>query len=319
MKRNIYLLFTILIIGTNSCQKESQTFDKQAHRGGRASMPENTIPAMKHALDRKATTLEMDVQITSDSQVILSHDPYLSPLITTQPNGQPLSENQAETYIIYQMTYDSIKKFDVGIKPHPNFPKQQKINTYKPLLSDLIDSCENYTQQTHATPPYYNIETKSNVYTDNIYHPEPQIFVDLLMKVIKQKNIQKRVIIQSFDPRTLEIIHNQYPDIKTALLVEKITSKELETLYKKFPDTPIEKFYLKPMHEFGTEEDLMHLTFTPDIYSPDHHLVTDSMIQICHQKNIKIIPWTVNDKKEYIKLKKMGVDGIITDDINIFN
>lgn len=316
MKRNIQLLLIAITLGIASCQKTTETFDRQAHRGGRALMPENTISAMKHALDMNATTLEMDVHITADSQVILSHDPYLSPTITTYADGTPLTDKR---YIIYQMTYDSIQQFDVGSRPHPHFPKQQKIRLKKPRLSDLIDSCEYHAQQTGKPLPHYNIETKSNAYTDSIYHPNPQVFVDLLMQVIAEKKIQNRVIIQSFDPRTLEIVHSQYPNVKTALLVEKIEPKEIERLQQAFPNTPIQKFYLKPMHELGTTGDLLHLTFSPDIYSPDHTLVTDSMIQHCHQNNTLIIPWTVNEKERYVELKKMGVDGIITDDMTIFN
>ena len=94
-------------------------FDKEGHRGCRGLMPENTIPAMLHAIDLDVTTLEMDVHITKDSQVVLSHDPWMNPDITTKPDGSYITDKDPE-YILYNMTYDSISRFDVGYKLYPS-------------------------------------------------------------------------------------------------------------------------------------------------------------------------------------------------------
>ncbi len=117
-------------------------FDIDGHRGCRGLMPENTIPAMLKAIDLGVNTLEMDVVITADDKVVVSHEPFFNHEITTLPSGKTFEEKDEKQYNIYRMTYDSVLKYDVGIKPHPRFPLQQKMNVQKPLLSVLIDSME---------------------------------------------------------------------------------------------------------------------------------------------------------------------------------
>jgi len=273
----------------------SQTeFDKQGHRGCRGLMPENTVPAMLEAIGLSVTTLEMDVVISKDKKVVVSHDTWMSAEITTKPNGEYVTAAEEKSLNIYQMNYEEIKKYDVGMKPHPRFKQQKKIKAYKPLLADLLDSVAKDMMTRRRPFPYFNIETKCLPAGDNIYHPKPEEFVELLMAIIKEKGIEDRVIIQSFDFRTLQYLHIKYPLIKTATLVEATDKRNIETLIK-------------------------DLGFTPTIYSPAYQLVSTNVISNCHAKGIKIIPWTVNDKAKIDELKKMGVDGIITDYPNLFN
>lgn len=265
-----------------------KNFDLQGHRGSRGLMPENTIPAMYKAIDLGVTTLEMDVVISEDRQVVLSHDPFMSHFITTKPDGTFINEADEKSYLLFQMPYDSIRKYDVGLKPHPRFPKQQKMPAIKPLLSDLIDSVDAYAKRNNKPLPLFNIETKSTPAGDGINHPEVPEFVDLLMKVINQKGIAERVTIQSFDFRTLIYLHNRYPSINTAALVEANDPRTFET----------------QMQELG---------FVPTIYSPNFQLVNEVMIRNCQARGMKIIPWTVNEQEKFTELRRMGVDGIITD------
>ena len=292
------ILFFMACSNTKIVQKpllESlKVFDKQGHRGCRGLMPENTIPAMLRALDLGVTTLEMDVVITKDKKVILSHEQWFGKEITTKPNGEYFGEREERTYNIYWMTYEQTKTFDVGMKPHPRFPQQQKIKVIKPLLADVIDSV-NKDMMTRRRPfPYYNIETKSNPAFDGVFQPKPGEFIELLMAVIKEKQIEDQVIIQSFDFRTLQYLHQHYPAIKTAMLIEDFDKRSLD-------------------------EQVRALGFTPTIYSPAYQLVNEKLLKNCHQQNMKVIPWTVNDKAKLEELKKMGVDGIITDYPNLFS
>jgi len=257
-------------------------------------MPENTIPAMLKALDLGVTTLEMDIVITKDKKVILSHEPWFESEITTKPDGNYIPAADAMKYNIYQMDYAEVKKYDVGMKPHPRFPKQAKIKVYKPLLSDLLDSVTNYMMTRRKPFPFYNIETKCLPAGDNIYHPKPEEIVELLMAVIKEKGVEDRVIIQSFDFRTLQYINKKYPSIKTAALVEATDKRNAEALIR-------------------------DLGFMPTIYSPAYELVNNSIVTEFHAKNIKVIPWTVNDKTKIDELRKMGVDGVISDYPDLFN
>jgi len=272
----------------------AEDFDIEGHRGCRGLMPENTIPAMIKALDLGVTTLEMDVVITKDKKVVLSHDQWFSEEISTKPDGTYMGPREEKKFNIYWMTYDEVKTFDVGLKPHPRFPEQQKIKAEKPLLSDLIDSVKQYMMTSKRAFPYYNIETKSDPELEGVFHPKPDEFVELLIGVIKEKGIEDHVIIQSFDFRTLQYLHKHYPAIKTAMLIEDFDKRSLE-------------------------DQLKAIGFTPTIYSPEYSLVNKSLLKKCHKQSIKVIPWTVNDKETINKLKAMGVDGIITDYPNLFN
>jgi len=268
-------------------------FDFEGHRGCRGLMPENSIPAFMKAIDLHVTTLEMDAVITKDKQVIISHEPFFNHEITTKPDGSFVNEKDEKFLNIYEMDYAQTQTFDVGSKPHPRFPDQQKLRVYKPRLADVIDSAEVYTSSHSLKPIQYNIETKSQPATDGIYHPKPDEFVELIMAVIKEKKVEERVIIQSFDIRTLQYLHEHYPTIQTAYLFEP----------------PSDKPFAERLKELG---------FIPTIYSPDHTTVTSLLVKQCKELGIKLIPWTINDLNRMKELKQMGVDGMISDFPNLY-
>jgi glycerophosphoryl diester phosphodiesterase len=292
-------LVFVLFIGLSACighhqKKHSMTvFDLEGHRGCRGLMPENTIPAMIMAINEGVTTLEMDAVISRDKKVVVSHDPFFNHEISTKPDGSPVKEEEELGLNLYRMDYEEIKKFDVGSRPHPRFPKQQKMVVHKPLLSDLIDSVELYCRSHHLKAPDYNIETKSQATTDGLFHPGPEEFVDLLVSVILAKNIRDRVIIQSFDFRTLNYLHRKYPVFRTAMLIEADDPRTFE-------------------------EQLKQLEFVPTIYSPESSLVNDVLVKKCHAEKMLIIPWTVNEVEKMKELKQLGVDGLISDYPNLY-
>lgn len=265
----------------------SQKIDIQGHRGCRGLLPENSVEAMIKAIDLGVTTLEMDVVISKDDKVLLSHEPFLSHEIALDLDGKAIDEKEESHYNLYQMEYSRIRQYDCGSKVHPRFLEQQKIKTYKPLLSEVIDTVERYVKAKYPEKKlYYNIETKTTVEGDGIFHPDPAAFVDLLVQVIAGKKIEKRVYIQSFDVRTLQYLHKTHPKFKTVLLVEN-------TL-------PI-------------EENLKALGFKPDVYSPEFVLLDAGKVKFLHQKKMKVIPWTVNKKEDMKQVLSYGVDGIISD------
>lgn len=291
-KLSVLLSVLLLSMLDMKAQDTFPVFDKEGHRGCRGLMPENTIPAMKKALELGVTTLEMDVVITKDKQVVLSHDAYLNHLFSLTPEGKEFTKEDERNYILYQMDYAQIRQFDVGSKGNPGFPRQQRIKTYKPLLRDLIDSVEGYALLKNPQLPRYNIETKSVEGHDGEWQPAPEEFVDLLVAVLKEKKITDRVVIQSFDKRTLQVLHKKYPGIKTAYLVGE--------------------------DKQGLDSSLTSLGFTPFIYSPHYKLVNAQLVQSCKEKGLKLIPWTPNTSAEIAQLKALGVDGIITDYPDLF-
>jgi glycerophosphoryl diester phosphodiesterase len=272
----------------------SGSFDKEGHRGCRGLMPENTIPAYLHAIDLGVTTIEMDAIISADGAVVMSHEPFFNHEITTKPDGSFVSQAEEKSLNMYKMNYAEIKTFDVGLKPHPRFPQQQKLAAIKPLLTAVIDSVEAYTTATGKSPVQYNIETKCLPETDDIFHPKPAVFVEKIMTIVLERHIESRVIIQSFDIRSLQYLHQHYPTIKTTLLIEETDTKS---------------FALQ----------LKDLGFIPTIYSPAYQLVKPLLVKQCHDTGIQIIPWTVNDATEIARLRNIGVDGIISDYPNLFN
>ena len=299
-KSYLFSFFAIIIMSCSdtkqlsSSPSEAEGFDKQGHRGCRGLMPENTWPAMKMALDLGVTTFEMDVVFTKNKEAVLSHEPWFGHEITTKPDGTFVREREERKFNIYWMSYEDVKTFDVGMKPHPRFPKQQKMKAVKPLLKDVIDSVKQYMMTRKRPFPLFNIETKCLPMGDKVFHPEPAEFVELLMAVIKEKGVEDYVTIQSFDFRTLQYLHEKYPSLKTAMLIEDYDKR-------------------------GLDEQLKALGFTPAIYSPAYELVNENLIKKCHDQHIKVIPWTVNEKSKIEELKKMGVDGIISDYPDLFN
>ena len=275
-------------------QAQERSIDWQGHRGCRGLYPENTIQAMLKAIDLGVSTLELDVVITKDKQVILSHEPFMSAEISTNPKGKTITAAQEKTYNIYQLDYADVQTWDVGLKPHPRFPQQEKTPAKKPLLADVIDAVEAYIRMHNLAPVQYNIETKSDPEGDDSYHPKPAEFVNLVLAVIQRKGIAPRTIIQSFDVRTIQLVHKQYPQLKTAFLVENTSAKKLNTQLKT-------------------------LGFIPTIFSPAYQFVDQKLVDNCHKKGMQVIVWTVNTLPEMQKMLDLGVDGIISDYPNLFS
>lgn len=281
--KNILLFCGFIMV---SLSLKSQELDVQGHRGARGLVPENTIPAFIRALEEGVTTLELDVVITKDKQVVISHEPYMSASICSKPNGQPVTNSEMEQFNIYQMTYAEVSRFDCGIRGNSRFPEQQKMAVSKPLLVDMIKQIENYLAEKGLPKVAYNIELKSTPKGDGISHPQVEEFADIVQTVLDQVLTNDRYTIQCFDFRVLKYYHQKYPDVDLVALVENMK---------------------------GVKGNLKELGFVPEVYSPYHALLSRKDIELCHQEGMKVIPWTVNDRDRMEKLVNWGVDGIITD------
>ncbi len=266
--------------------KPKRQIEVQGHRGCRGLMPENTLPAFKKALDLGVRSLELDVVITRDKKVLVSHEPWLSHEICTDKRGREIKEAQEPN--IYKMTYEEIARCDCGSIPHPRFPKQKKIQVSKPLLNDLIDSLRQYCRDKdidHNTV-WYNIEIKRKKEHDRIFHPPVAEFTDLLISLIQDKNIGEQCNIQSFDWEVLRLCREKAPHIPLAMLVE---------------------------NELSAEENLQELGFTPQIYSCYFKLIDKEVLDFVEKYNMKLIPWTVNEPNDIETMLALPIDGIITD------
>jgi glycerophosphoryl diester phosphodiesterase len=266
----------------SSCTQNE--LDIQGHRGCRGLYPENTIEGFKKAIDLGVTTLEMDVVVSGDGKLVLSHEPWFSPEICAIA-----AENEEEARLnfnIFQWNYSDIARIDCGSKVHPRFPEQAKVLERKPLLTDLIEEIKAHCLAQGKPLPWFNIEIKSRPEVDGIFHPKPEIFAEMLWAVVRDFKLQKRTTIQSFDVRPLQYLHKKHPEALLVLLVE---------------------------NDLGLEKNFELLGFYPYAYSPHYPLVNVVDVEKLNRLGIKTIPWTVNDIEEAKKLVEMGVHGIITD------
>lgn len=277
-------LLAILLLAMQWSQ--AQTLDIQGHRGARGLLPENSIPAFLRALDEGVTTLELDVVITKDKQVVVSHEPYMSGSICSKPDGSLVEANESQQLNIYQMTYEEVKAFDCGSRGNKRFPEQQKMATVKPLLIDMIETVEDYLIKNNLPKVSYNIELKSSPSKDGVYHPQVNEFSDIVQRTIAAKLSKERYTVQCFDFRVLQYFHKTYPEVSLVALVE---------------------------NRKGVKANMDDLGFIPQVYSPNFRLISKKDIAYCHEQGMKVVPWTVNTLKDMKQLVEKGVDGIITD------
>ncbi len=283
--KNLFLFFFPILTFA-----QTMNFEIQGHRGCRGLMPENTIPAFKKAIDLGVQTLELDVVISQDKQVVVSHDPFFNPDCTIDPQGNQVTKKTSGN--LYLLDYQEIKKYNVGAG-NKNFPEQQKLSTYKPLLSDMIRESEAYAKSKGVQPLKYNIEIKSLEIEYDKTQPQVAEFSDLVYQVIIKQLPPERVILQSFDYNVLKHWHKQ------------IEAKK----YKKIALAAL----IEPMDNNDINFNLEKLGFKPEIWSPYYIKLNVKNVKQLHDLGIKIIPWTVNKREDMEKIKALGCDGLISD------
>lgn len=288
-----WILSTILLLGClQLTSAQTKKFEVQAHRGGAGLYPENTLIAMLNAAAMGVEVLELDVHITQDGQVVLSHDPYFLPKKALAPGGDFIESGGTMRHLIYNMPYEKVKSYDVGLLPQKQFPTRQNVGASIPLLSDIFTQVEDYTKRFNLPAIRYSIEIKSHPFKDDRMTPRFDKYTEAVMDVVYKHKLQNRVIIQSFDVRTLEYMHKFYPEITLSYLVNK---------------------------SGNIAKDLSKLNFIPQIYSPNYKKVSQKMVDLAHKLDIKVIPWTVNKRSNLTYMLQVGVDGVITDYPNRIN
>jgi len=295
MTKLFYLItMTTALVSSCSLRKNLQTnednmkprkIDVQGHRGCRGLLPENTIPAFMKAMELGVTTLELDLVISKDNEVIVSHEPFFNHEITTY-KGKKLKEKDQKKHNIYELTRKELKKYDVGSKQNPRFPKQTNLTTTKPTLKELAAAVHKKSRELNIPLPYFNVEIKRVPEQDGIFHPGAYDFARLVLNAIYEGKIESRTFIQSFDPQSLEEVRKIDDTIPLVYLISN----------KKSP-----------------KKNLSRISFTPEVYSPYYKLVDKKLVAFCLKKKMKLIPWTVNEKKDIKKQLELGVDGIISD------
>lgn len=284
--------------------RRPEGFDLQGHRGARGLLPENTIPAFLRAVELGVDTVELDTVVTRDRKIVASHDPWFDHRISTRPDGRPVRRWQQRRFVIFRMAYDEVAAFDCGLRRHPAFPGQQCIAARKPLLTEAIRAVEARVRELGRPPAFYNIETKSRPEWDGRYQAEPGEFVRLLCADLAELGVLDRTTIQSFDVRTLQVLREIDPEVRTSLLVKPSRRAEIRDTFGRA---------MRPITPARLEAELDSLGFTPEIYSPDFRMVDEPLVRAAHDRGMLVIPWTVNIAAEMERLIEIGADGLITD------
>lgn len=285
MKRLCLIIFCVVSTPVLA-QIYIPVFDLQGHRGARGLRPENTIHGFILAIDSGVTTVEMDLAVTRDRQIVVSHEPWMSAAICRQPDGAEIRERNEKEFNIFEMDYAQVRQFDCGSAGHSDFPEQVAISSSKPLLRDVIVAIEHHIKSYSLYEVDYNLEIKTSPSGDEKFHPSPEVFSDLVYNLIDQYLPLERVVIQSFDFRVLRYWHEKYPHIRLSALVNDAKSVDAH---------------------------LADLGFEPSIYSPNFRLLSRQKVEYLRKKKIRVIPWTVNEISDMRRMLEFRVDGFITD------
>ncbi|MDA9427243.1 glycerophosphodiester phosphodiesterase [Bradyrhizobium sp. CCBAU 53380] len=300
----ILIVLCVLIAGR--AMGSDVAFDLEAHRGGRALRPENTLPAFANALSMGVDTLELDVGVTADGEVIVSHERGLNPDLARGPDGAYITPPGTP---FAKLRLDEVRTYDVGqIRPDSayakQFPDQRAVpGTRIPTLRELFA----LVRKSGNTRVRFNIETKI---APN--HPDetldPQAFVTKLLGLIETEKFSDRVMIQSFDWRTLQLVQQLAPKIPTVYLTLQRGSGQTVALDKATNWTA----GFNPADHGGSLPRTIKAAGGV-IWSPHFGDVTAALITEAHTLGLQVVVWTVNKREDMARMIELGVDGIISD------
>jgi glycerophosphoryl diester phosphodiesterase len=285
----------VLAIGAVWAQSQTENSSGRVilvhgHRGARAWRPENTIPAFQFAIDHGVDVLELDLAVTKDNVLVVSHNPTLAP--NSYPGERICKGPQlAPNTPIHTMTLEEVRQYDCGSVALAAFPKQVAVpGTKVATFDEVLDLAKGTTVQ-------FNVETKSFPNHPELTPPLAE-FVALIVAAIKKHDVDPaRIILQSFDWRTLAEMRKQWPAIRLSALVGAVKYDAMMG-------------HTDPTKDFAA---IAKLTGA-EIISPDWSLVTPEQVAAAHQAGAQVAPYTPNTPEAWQKLADAGVDAIITDD-----
>ena len=261
----------LLVLGVAMLADAAPNITVQGHRGARAVRPENTLPAFEYAISVGADVLELDLGVTKDNVLVVHHDQLINATICSGPGGERA---------IRKLSLAQVQQFDCGSKRAEGFPRQQLAPGARiPTLDEVL-----------ALAPrgnfLFNIEMKSDEDKPELA-PPPDEFARLVVDAVRRHKLQQRVVIQSFDWRTLKAVKRIAPELKLA------------ALFGSFP-----RSFVEIAKEAGGTQ----------IVSPHYLLVTEGKVKEAHEAGIAVVPWTPNSPAQWDRLIEDRVDSIITDD-----
>jgi glycerophosphoryl diester phosphodiesterase len=305
-----------MVMSTTTAQpvagQRAGNFDVEGHRGARGLKPENTLPAFETALDLGVTTLELDLHYTADGVVVVWHDPApdsskcgLDPAATVEAPDPDSLVKWGDALLISQLRFEQVKAYRCDRNPEPErFPDQDNSPTllagdnYSLIsLAELFDFVAQYSQsdqkseaqRENARRVQFNIETKRvpdrpKTIGDGFDGQNPGPFEVAILGLVEEYGLSDRVIIQSFDHRSLWAVRSVNQEIRLAALTA---------------GAPV------AISQYANNG--------ANIWSPNYNMLTPNLIAEAHEAGLQVIPWTVNEQEEMGQLIEWGVDGIISD------
>ena len=280
-------------------------FDLQGHRGARGLAPENTLPAFQRALDLGVTTLELDVGMTRDGVLVIHHDATLNPDLTRDASGRFLEQRGPA---IHSLTWEQLQAYDVGrLKPGTDYarlyPEQQPVDgTRIPRLADLFD----LVKRSGDDKVRFDIETKLNPARPE-ETPAPEPFARALVDAIRRAGMASRVVIQSFDWRTLQVVQKIAPEIPTAYL----TASRFANIGAGRPEGSAWTAGFQH-RDYGSVPKMIKAAGGSH-WSANFNDLTPELTKEAQSLGLKVLVWTVNDPAVMARMLDLGVDGLITD------
>lgn len=281
----------------------AHAFDLQAHRGGRGLWPENTLHAFDQSITLGVSTLELDIALTADGVVVVSHDTALNPDHTRDATGAWLP---AAGPLIRSLTLAQLQAYDVG-RLRPGSPYAEQFATQTPKDGERIPTLAAVfalVKERRAHAVRLNIETKLDP-TRPDDSASPEAMVRALLAEVDRAGMAQRVTIQSFDWRSLALVGQLAPQMPRAYLT---TARMLQ-----------DSRWTAGLNaaDFGSTPQLVKAaagaTPGPVVWSPAGNTVTGAGVKEAQALGLQVIPWTLNTRTDMAKLIDLGVDGLISD------
>jgi len=298
------LLLAFAVFGCASAHIERPSvdaFDVQGHRGARGLRPENTLEAFELALELGVSTLELDLGVTHDRRVVISHERSVSSKICRGGSEEPLRD----------LDLAEVQSFDCGsLNPDPTrFPEPPRENVPGARIPTLEEVFELAARKDDGVR--FNVEIKIDPRVDDTVSMEE--FVDLVVGLVERHGLVERVTVQSFAWRALELVKERNPSIETAALLSRAE------IYG--PGSSAWLNGLSFEDEGGTCLALLRAAASyVDVFSPIWSLVVPgnpsycgSTVEEIQAAGFPVVPWTVNSRRRMAELVNLGVDGLITD------
>jgi glycerophosphoryl diester phosphodiesterase len=291
----------------------------QGHRGARGLKPENTLPSFEVALDAGVSSIETDVRLSADGVPILFHDDLLTDRVCRLAPHMMAAVDFHEEPFISSFTLAELRCFLVDRNPEPRrFPAQthevtpladmiaaqQGLAPYMiPTLADLFAFARAYAgtlgkragktpaQQKRAAKVRFELEIKRVPFMpeaigDGYTGLGAGLLEHKLVEIVRSSNMVRRAGVRSFDHRAVKAARKLEPGLQGAILIAGTAPISPPALAR-----------------------VAHA----DVYAPDFRFVDPEIIHLAHMRNIRVIPWTVNEPKDWEKLLAWNVDGIATD------